>query len=327
MKLVFFLTVLGHGVLGSEINLGSAATFGVLAHTSITSTGATTITGDIGTTGSSITGFPPGTYSGTEFIGNQATVALSDAQSAYNTLAGLGGAIPLLGDLGGMSLAPGTYSLSTSAAITGILTLAGTGSSNDAWYFQIGTALTTATGSTVLMTGGGLPCNVFWQIGTSATLGTGTAFSGNILAGASITLNTATVLNGGAFAIGASVTMDTNQVNVQICPMSSSTSSAVQPPTNPDSSTFVTQTTSIILSTTSDSLLSSTTSSDILSTLSSSSSLPTSTSQITSSGTSSASPSSTQISSSRLVITPIKVPHNPAVRVVTLNGRIEIQIC
>ncbi|KAF8856896.1 hypothetical protein BDZ45DRAFT_744952 [Acephala macrosclerotiorum] len=213
MNLVFFLAVLANGVLGSEINLGTAATFGVLSYTDITNTGPTVITGDIGTAGTSITGFPPGVKTGTEFIGNQATTALSDAASAYNILASLGGAITLTGDLGGTSLAPGTYTFGTSAAITGILTLAGTGSSSDAWYFQIGTSLITAAGSAVLLSGGGLPCNVFWQVGTSATLGAGSALSGNILAGASITMNTAVVLNGGAFAIGAMVTMDTDVVN------------------------------------------------------------------------------------------------------------------
>ncbi|KUJ11497.1 uncharacterized protein LY89DRAFT_559963, partial [Mollisia scopiformis] len=198
-----------------EINLESAASFGVLSQTSITNTGPTSITGDIGTAGTSIIGFPPGVYTGTEFIGGQTTNALSDATSTYNDLVGLSGGTILTGDLGGTSLPPGTYSFSTSAAITGILTLAGTGSASDAWYFQIGTSLITAAGSGVVISGGALACNVYWAVGTSATLGAGSSFSGNILAGASITMNTAAVLNGGAFALEATVTMDTNVVNVQ----------------------------------------------------------------------------------------------------------------
>ena len=194
-------------------------------------TGPTSIDGDLGTGGTSITGFPPGTFTGNEFIASQADNPLRDAQTAYNAVAYLGGATPLTGDLGGMVLVPGTYSYSSSAAITGTLTLAGTGSSTDAWYFQIGTSLITAAGSSVLITGGGLACNVFWQVGSSATLGSGSAFQGNILAAASVTLNTAAASIGGVYALGASVTMDTNVVNVQTCPVVSSSSSSGGSPT------------------------------------------------------------------------------------------------
>ncbi|KAE8444119.1 hypothetical protein EG329_000901 [Mollisiaceae sp. DMI_Dod_QoI] len=258
MKLILFLTLLFQAVLSSaQVNLGSAATFGVLSQASITNTGPTSIDGDIGTEGTSITGFPPGIFTGSKFIASQVTIALNDATNAYDNIAELIGSTPLTGDLGGASLAPGTYSFSSSAALTGKLILAGTGSSSDAWYFQIGTSLIIATGSTVLITGGGLPCNVYWQVGTSATLGTGSSFSGNLLAGASITLDTAAVLNGGAFALGASVTMDTNVVNVQICPVISSTSSVAQGasggPGGPGISNFVSQTISIDFAATSTS--------------------------------------------------------------------------
>ncbi|KAE9367061.1 hypothetical protein N431DRAFT_418166 [Stipitochalara longipes BDJ] len=230
--MLFFLCLLCCASFASaQITLGSASTFGVLSQTSVTNTGPTTIDGDLGTGGTSITGFPPGAFTGNEFIGIKADNPLKDAQTAYNVLANLGGASVLTGDLGGMNLAPGTYSYSTSAAITGTLTLAGTGSSTDAWYFQIGTSLITAAGSSVVITGGGLACNVFWQVGSSATLGAGSTTQGNVLAAASVTLNTAAVLNGGAFALGATVVLDTNNVYVQTCPVVSSSSTLGGSPT------------------------------------------------------------------------------------------------
>ncbi|KAN0091895.1 Protein of unknown function (DUF3494) domain containing protein [Hyaloscypha variabilis] len=253
--MLFFLCMLSCATFASaQITLGSASTFGVLSQTSVTNTGPTGIDGDLGTGGTSITGFPPGTFTGNEFIGNQADNPLRDAQAAYNDLAALGGATVLTGGLGGLVLAPGTYSFSTSAAITGTLTLAGTGSSTDAWYFQIGTSLITSAGSGVLITGGGLACSVFWQVGTSATLGAGSSFSGNILAGASVTLNTAAVSNGGVFALGATVTMDTNVVNLQTCPVASSSST---PGGSPTPSVSTSSSASISVTTTSSYLSSS----------------------------------------------------------------------
>lgn len=104
------------------------------------------------------------------------------------------------------------------------MTLAGTGSVSDAWYFQIGSTLITASDSIVVFTGGGLACNVYWQVGSSATLGTRTRFAGNILAAASVTMTTGAVSKGGVFALGAAVTLDTNIVYVETCPSALSTS-------------------------------------------------------------------------------------------------------
>jgi hypothetical protein len=149
---------------------------------------------------------------------------LNDAIAAFNAIAQLSGATSLTGfDLGGRVLAPGTYNFASSAFLTGTLTLAGTGSVSDAWYFQIGSTLITASNSIVVFTGGGLACNVYWQVGSSATLGTGTNFAGNILAAASVTMTTDAVSNGGVFALGAAVTLDTNIVNVETCRIASST--------------------------------------------------------------------------------------------------------
>jgi type VI secretion system secreted protein VgrG len=120
-------------------------------------------------------------------------------------------------DLGGLTLTPGVYSFASVAALTGTLTLNDSGDPNALFVFQIGSTLTTATGSSVVTINGGNPvdggCNVFWQIGSSATLGTNTTFEGHLLANASITLNTGTtILNGSALASTGAVTLDSNTI-------------------------------------------------------------------------------------------------------------------
>jgi hypothetical protein len=111
----------------------------------------------------------------------------------------------LTSNLGGTALVPGTHIFSSSAQLSGTLTLAGTGSPHDAWHLQIGSTLATSASSAVTLTGWGLPCNVYWQVGTSATLGTGSAFSGTLLAQVSVTLDTVATSNGGVFALGGYV--------------------------------------------------------------------------------------------------------------------------
>ncbi|KAF8866790.1 hypothetical protein BDZ45DRAFT_172002 [Acephala macrosclerotiorum] len=117
-------------------------------------------------------------------------------------------------DLRGMILGPGIYSFSSSAQLTGILTLISSPSSNSSWFFKIGSASTTASGSSVLSQGTARAYNVYWQVGSSATFGAGTNFAGIVLAGASITMVTGSTSNGGLFALGGSVTPDTNEVHV-----------------------------------------------------------------------------------------------------------------
>lgn len=202
----------------AQVDLGTAANFGVLSGQSITNTGPTAINSDIGIGGTSITGFPPGVYLGIAYVGTLATPALSDATTAYDAIKAVTNAIPLTGDLGGMFLVPGTYSFTSTASLTGNLVLVGTGSANDAWYFQIGSTLTTAASSSVILTRGAQPCMIFWQIGTSATLGAGSYFTGAIIAAVSITMDTRAVSNGGLFALSGSVVLDTNVVNVETCP-------------------------------------------------------------------------------------------------------------
>ena len=198
----------------SAPSLGRAGSFAVLGGSTVTNTGATTITGDLGVSspGVSVTGFPPGTMArGVQHVGDPvANQAQADAQSAYAVLAGKACNTSLTGqDLGGKTLAPGVYCFTSSAQLTGQLVLDARGSSRGVWVFQIASTLTTATGSSVVMSKSGRAGNVFWQVGGAATLGTRTAFAGNILAYSSITMNTGARLSGRALA-RAAVTMDSN---------------------------------------------------------------------------------------------------------------------
>jgi len=195
-------------------SLGAAGSFAVLGASTVTCTGASAITGDVGVwPGSAITGFPPCTLTGRLQAGNGvAKQAHNDATTAYNALAGATcpAANNLTGkNLGGLTLKPGVYCFSSSAQLTGVLTLSGAG----VYIFQIGSTITTASTSSVVVASGAVCGNVFWQVGSSATLGTGTAFAGNILALASITMNTGATLNGRAIALTGAVTMDTNTVS------------------------------------------------------------------------------------------------------------------
>ena len=204
--------------------LGAACNFGILGGTPVVSSiGLTKVTGgDVGIwPAASITGFPPGTTTGAFHAGDAvAMAAQGDLTTAYNNAAAAPGGAILPADIGGLTLAPGVYKTTSSQpslGITGNLTLSG--AANGVWIFQVVSTLTTAAGnSQVIMAGGGQSKNVFWQIGSSATLGTNTTFSGNIMALASITVNTGATLNGRALARNGAVTLDSNQVNVPTCP-------------------------------------------------------------------------------------------------------------
>jgi len=195
-------------------NLGSAASFVALASSTLTNTGLGVFVGDVGVSpGTSVIGFPPGTLRrGTIYRGGPvAAQAQIDANTAYNDLAGQTCNVDLTGkDLGGMTLTPGVYCFDTSAQLTGDLVLDALGNPLAVWVFQIGSTLTTASASSVAVINGGQAVKVFWQVGSSATLGTGTRFNGNILADASITLNTGASLIGRALALNGAVTLDTN---------------------------------------------------------------------------------------------------------------------
>ncbi|HEX9094833.1 MAG TPA: ice-binding family protein, partial [Candidatus Dormibacteraeota bacterium] len=194
----------------AEPTLGTAANFAVLAATTITNTGLTVINGDLGLDpGTSVTGFPPGTVTA-QHIGGTAVQAKADLAVAYNQAAGAPSNSNLSGqDLGGMTLPSGVYTFNSSAGLTGDLHLTGPG----VFIFQIGSTITTATGSKVILDLGAQACAVYWQVGSSATFGTGTQFQGNVMALTSITMTTgASLVNGRAMAQNAAVTLDTNAI-------------------------------------------------------------------------------------------------------------------
>jgi len=199
----------------TQPRLGTATSFAVLAGAGITNTGATTTTGDMGTfPTTSETGFGPGanavTFNGgsVNHAGDAVTQgAKNDLVTAYTDAANET-PCTVLGTLTGQNLTPGTYCFSSSAALTGPLTLTGFG----VYVFQIGSSLTTASASTVLLAGGAQACGVYWQVTSDATFGTNSTFQGTVMALSSITMTTGMTLIGRALARNGAVTMDTNTI-------------------------------------------------------------------------------------------------------------------
>jgi hypothetical protein len=197
-------------------SLGSAETFAVLGGSTVTNTGSSIVAGDLGVSpGTAITGFPPGLVgSGTIHAADAAALtAQNSLTAAYDNLANRVCTRDLTGqDLGGQTLTAGVYCFSSSAQLTGMLTLAAEGNAGAVFIFKIGSTLTTASGSRVSLIDGASPSNVFWQVGSSATLGTTTSFAGNILALTSITVTTGASVAGRILARNGAVTLDTNAV-------------------------------------------------------------------------------------------------------------------
>lgn len=200
-------------VMAQNVNLGTAANFGVLGGSTVTNTGATLVTGSVGVSpGSAITGFPPGMIvPGSGFFHSATAVAgqaQADLTTAYTDASTrpCGTAIAG-GNLGGLTLTPGVY-CAGALNLTGILTLNGPG----VYIFQSGSTFITASGSSVALINGAQACGVTYQVTSSATLGTGSSIAGNILALTSITLDTGASLDGRSLARNGAVTLDTNRV-------------------------------------------------------------------------------------------------------------------
>ena len=200
-----------------SVTMAGAANLAILAGTSISSTGATNVTGDMGLSpGSSVGGFPPGVLVGTLHINDAiANQAKSDLTAAYNDAAGRTATdiVTLSGNIGGLTLTPGLYKSTSSLAISsGDLTFDAQGNPNAVFIIQIASAFTTTSGRQVFLSGGAQASNIFWQVGSSATFGTTSVLKGTFMAMQSITFNTGATLNGRALARTGAVVMAGNTI-------------------------------------------------------------------------------------------------------------------
>jgi type VI secretion system secreted protein VgrG len=205
------------------VRLGTAADFGVLAGSTVTNTGPTVINGDLGVQpGTAVTGFPPGTVHGTVHAADAvAGQAQNDVTTAYDDAASRSPTASVSGDLVGRTLTPGVYRSTSSLALTGDLTLDAQDDPGAVFVFQVGSTLTTGSASHVRLTNGAQGCHVYWQVGSSATLGTSSTFVGNVLALTSITATTGANVDGSLLARNGAVTLDTNTVTRAQCATSS----------------------------------------------------------------------------------------------------------
>jgi hypothetical protein len=218
-RLFLFVCTLSMGSLvwaQSAPPLASAQSFAVLGASTVTNIGPTVITGDLGVSaGTAVTGFPPGSMTGgTVHAGDAtATAAQAAAHTAYGSLVAQRCGTNLTGKTlgttpGAVTLSPGVYCFNSSAQLTGTLALNG----NGVYVFKIGSTLTTASNSSVILTNGATAGNVFWQVTSSATLGTNTAFEGSILANISDTIMNGTSVTGRVFALTGAVTLNGNRI-------------------------------------------------------------------------------------------------------------------
>src|SRR5258706_733329 len=201
----------------STVSLGTAASFAVLASSSITNTGATRVTGDLGVTqATTVSAFPPGIVNGTMCLGNSAALqAMADMNTAYADFAArTQGAVNISGELGGQVLAAGLYRSTTPLSITtGDLVLDGRGDANAVFIIQTSDSFSLAPARRIILTGNAMAANVFWQVGGSASLGLTSAFRGTLLANQSVALSTAATVEGRVFARTGAVIMDNNTIS------------------------------------------------------------------------------------------------------------------
>ncbi len=214
------------------VGLGTAAPFAVLAGTTVTNVGNTDISGDIGLSpGSSVTGFPPGTLHGAQYVDDPVAVqAKSDLTTAYLDAAGRTPVTTESSNLGGLTLGPGVYAGAPSLTLTGTLTLDAHNNPDAVFIFQApSSTLITSAGSVVQLTGGAQACNVFWQVGSSATLSSTTTFVGTVLALTSVSAKTGATVSGRLLAQNGAVTLEDNTITVPTCTVATAASSSPTP--------------------------------------------------------------------------------------------------
>jgi hypothetical protein len=215
----------------SQVNLGTVGPFVVLGGSTVTNTGPSVLNGDLGLSpGTSLVGFglPAVVNGATHANDSVASVAQGDLTTGYNVAAGQpvpGGNLLTGTNLGSRTLTAGAYKYTSSAQLTGALTLDAQGDPNAQFVFEIGSTLTTASASSVVLVNGASPCNVYWQVGSSATLGTTTAFQGNLMALTDISLNNAASVRGRVLARNGQISLINNVLDASACNTGSTGSS------------------------------------------------------------------------------------------------------
>ncbi|MCU1503203.1 MAG: hypothetical protein JWM12_2557 [Ilumatobacteraceae bacterium] len=237
------VSMIGVGSAGAAqppVGLGAATSFAVLAGQTVTNTGPSVITGDLGVSpGSAVTGFPPGLVNGVIHVADAvANLAQTDLTDSYNDAAGRIPVTSVGADLSGMVLVAGVYGGPT-LGLTGTVTLDAQGDPNAVFVFQSASTLITASSSVVSFINGADPCNVYWQVGSSATLGTGSTFVGTIMALTSISAETAATITGRLLARNGAVTLDSNVITAPGCAVLAPTTTTTAAPTTTAAATTV----------------------------------------------------------------------------------------
>lgn len=237
----------------AQVDLGTVGSYSVIAGSTVTNTGPSQLSGDVGVfPGEAITGFPPGVQAGTRHAGDAvADQAKSDLGIAYRDAAGRATTESVAGDLVGRTLTSGVYTSSGPLAVSGTVTLDGENTVGSVFIFQVASTLITASSSRIRLIRGADACNVFWQVGSSATLGTNSTFVGTLMALQSISVTTGTVVQGRALARNGAVTLDNNVFSSAACTTAQPTITVTPPPvvvTSPGPTTTTISPTEIVTS-------------------------------------------------------------------------------